>query len=150
MAPPEEIRRLECFLGSWRAEGESKPSAPIPGPLTAADTYEWFPGGHFLVDQGELHVIGHPRTPHLWVFGYDPERAVYPIHAFDADGHFRQYEATVHDRIWAITGQWERGTLEFDARGDRYTARWEFTKDGKTWLPLCEMAARRVAAPRRG
>jgi hypothetical protein len=143
-APAPELKRLEAFAGTWKGEGESLPDAPLPGRMTSTDNYEWLPGGFFLVNRGELCVEGHEPIQHLWMFGYDASSHHYLIRTFDGQGNFRIYQGSVRDRTWIFTGQWERATLQFTEDGDRFTAHWELSRDGETWLPLCEMTVTKV------
>lgn len=84
-APPPELALLQGLAGTWNAEGVSLPDAPITGGMTTTDTYEWLPGGYFLVNRGQVQVAGHQAVPHLWIIGFDPDAGSYPVRAFD--GH---------------------------------------------------------------
>lgn len=143
-APALELQQLEVFVGKWVGEGDSLPDSPNPGRMSTVDTYEWLPGGFFLVGRGEQHVLGTEPAQHLWVFGYDPPSRTYLIRAFDSQGSFRLYRASVRDRTWTLTGQWERATLVFGPDGKSFRADWELSKDGDTWLPLCELQVTRA------
>lgn len=51
-----ELGRLEPFVGAWATEGEMVADRPATrARFKATDTYEWLPGGHFL-----LHRISRP------------------------------------------------------------------------------------------
>lgn len=141
--PGPEHRKLDVFVGRWNGVGESKPDGPLQGKMTVADTYEWLPGGYFLIDRGQLQVAGNEPVAHVWVFGYDDAQGTYVIRAFDGEGHFREYRASVHERVWTFTGQSERARIEFSPDGLRFTAHWDIAKDGSTWAPLCDVTMTR-------
>jgi hypothetical protein len=140
-APPIELKQLEVFLGSWKADGEAKPGSPEAGRMRTADTYEWYHGGFFMIDRGELRVDDNEPDKHVWMFGFDPSTGLYPIHAFDSRGNYRLYQASVENRTWTFTGEWERARIVFSEDGQRFTADWEFTVDGSRWAPLCHITA---------
>ena len=140
-APPAELKELNVFLGSWKADGEAMPGTPTPGRMRTADTYEWYPGGFFLIARGELRLDEDAPDKHLWIFGYDPVTGSYPIHTFDGRGNYRLYQARVEGRTWTYTGEWERARIVFKEDGRSFVADWEFTKDGSQWSPLCHVTA---------
>ena len=145
-APPQPAkpspahRKLDVFVGRWTGAGVSMPDAPVPGKMIVSDTYEWLPGDCFLINRGTLEVAGSEAVPHLWVFGHDNARGNYVIRAFDGQGNFREYQASVHDRVWTFTGRWERARLEFSPDRTSFSAHWEIANDGVTWAPLCDLA----------
>jgi hypothetical protein len=143
--PGAEHKRLEVFLGKWKAQGTAAPGSPSPGRMRTEDSYEWFPGNFFLVNRGHLQVNDDPAAPHIWIFGYDAPNDSYFIHAFDSLGDFRVYRLTVHDRTWTYVGDWERAILTFSEDGQGYSAHWEHTKDGSSWQTLCDVKAIKIA-----
>jgi hypothetical protein len=142
-APPAELKLLDLLTGKWSAVGESMPDTPVPGRMEVSDTYEWYPGGFFLLNRGELKVDGKEVNRHLWIFGYDSESGTWPVHAFDNRGNFRLYEGRWQGRRLTLAGKWERGWTEYSEDGTSFTSHWEFTKDGNHWLPLCELQGKR-------
>jgi hypothetical protein len=132
-------RRLDMFVGRWNGAGQSMAGAPVPEKMTVAESYEWLVGECFLVKRGIVQIAGKEAVEQLWVFGYENSLAAYVIRAFDGSGSFREYRGSVRDRVWTLTGQWERARLEFSPDGTRFTAHWELSPDGATWAPLCDV-----------
>jgi hypothetical protein len=56
------LKALDNLVGTWKASGETK------GQLT----YEWLPGGFFLMARGDTEQGGQ-RTKHVEIIGYDHE-----------------------------------------------------------------------------
>ncbi|MEP6920335.1 MAG: DUF1579 family protein [bacterium] len=139
--PAPELKRLEMFIGKWKAEGTSMPEF---GRMITEDSYEWFPGGFFLINNGHLQIDDGAPAKHMWIFGYDEASNAYSIHAFDSGGNFRVYQASVHDCTWTFTGAWERATIVFGDDGNTFRARWDISKDGASWDPLCDVVAKRI------
>jgi hypothetical protein len=61
------LKALDKLVGTWKASGETK------GQLT----YEWLPGGFFLMARGDTEQGGN-RTRHIEIIGYDHEAGVDP------------------------------------------------------------------------
>jgi len=58
----------------------------------------------------------------------------------DARGVCRVYQMSLEDGVWKIWGQagpgfYQRFEGSFSDDGTRITARWEGSKDGKSWTP---------------
>jgi hypothetical protein len=138
--PGPEHKRLDAFVGKWNVEGKNKEGAPVAAgaKVTAVQTYEWMPGGFFLVHR-EFARFGDVEHKTMTIIGYDPSSQTYPVHFFDNLGYYRVYQARVHDRTWTFTGQYERATIVFGADGNTFKSTWERSSDGSNWLPLCEL-----------
>jgi hypothetical protein len=92
--PGGHHRRLEVFLGTWEATGEIE----IEGATTRIrthSTYEWLPGGYFLVHRFESHLAGGKVIEGIEILGFDDEGQRYTAHAFDSLGIATAYEVTV-------------------------------------------------------
>ena len=62
-APPKRnpgLKALEKLVGTWKVGGDTK------GQLS----YEWLPGGFFLIARGDTEQGGQ-RTQHIEIIGYD-------------------------------------------------------------------------------
>ena len=140
--PSSAHKRLEVFLGTWKADGIAAPNSPSPGRMRTEDTYEWLPGaGFFLVQRGHLQINDEKPTQHIWILGYDAPNDTYFVNAFDGIGDYRIYRLSLHERTWMYSGEYERGTLTFGEDGRSFRAFWEQTKDGSNWEPLCDIKA---------
>ena len=138
-----EIDRLEAFIGEWSLEpGLELPSS---GEVTGRTTFEWMPGGRFLVQRWE---VSHPAAPDgLSVIGVDERRGSghgsYRQHYFDSRGVARLYEMSFDGETWKLWRNAEDfSPLSFAQRfegtfgedGNTITGRWETSTDGgATW-----------------
>ncbi len=124
--------RLAPFLGEWSMEAIA-PWAE-PGNDAARMTFEWMPGGPFLIQRWEVPIEAAPDG--LAVIGWDEGRGTYLQHYFDSRGVARVYEMTFEDGVWTL----ERSKPDFSDFdfSQRFTAR--FSEDGKTIEGTWEMA----------
>lgn len=54
-----------------------------------------------------------------------------------------EYDVTVNDKPWTYVGELQRATFVFDD-DSHMTIHWEQSKDGKTWMPLCNLKATKI------
>ena len=137
--PGPEHKRLNLFVGVWNTEGQTR-AGPL-GPaarITAVDTYEWFPGGFFLVHHVDAR-IGDEKMKVIEMIGYDASSRMYSTRSFDSQGNTGTYQLTVRDGIWTFTGETERATVAVSGDGRTMTANWERSADGSTWLPWMDV-----------
>jgi hypothetical protein len=125
-------QRLEIFVGTWRTEGEILDASGATRRLRATDTYEWLPGGFFLVHRVDGRM-GDEEVRVLEIIGYDAASDAYFTHSYDNHGGVAEYEATLHDRAWSILGRSERFTGTFDEGGTALTGTWERRAEGGEW-----------------
>jgi hypothetical protein len=57
-APSPELQRLGALVGRWRSQGHIVGEDPVP----ITGTYQWLPGGFFLVHHVDV-MIGGPAGP---------------------------------------------------------------------------------------
>lgn len=108
----------------------SSPAARIEG----VDTYEWLPGGFFLMHKIDARV-GDEEIKGIEIIGYDASSQTYPTRSFDNKGNTGAYQASVRDGVWTFRGEAERFTGSFSDGGDTLTGAWERSSDGSKWLP---------------
>ena len=127
------LRRLEPFVGVWSMHA---PPAPIRGRVT----FDWLPGGGFLVQRWELPVPVAPNG--IAVIGFHGDRGTYLQHQFDSRGVARVYEMGFADGVWTLSRTEpdfspldfrQRWTGRFSPDGDTITGRWESSRDGDSW-----------------
>ena len=130
---------LAPLVGKWRmlAGFGNEP----PADVGAWVSFEWLPGGQFLVERWEVPLPDAPDG--IAIIGADPERAGgYLQHYFDSRGVARVYKMTLEDGVWELRrdepdfspldfSQRFTGTLSADAK--TIAGRWEICHDGKTW-----------------
>ena len=139
-----EHEPLNVFVGKWNTKGRTRagPSGPAAR-ITAVDTYEWFPGGFFLVHHVDAR-IGHDEIKVIEIIGYDASTQMYSTRSFDSQGNSGTYQARVRDGVWTFTGESERATVVVSDDGNTMTANWERSDDGSTWLPWMDVELTRA------
>jgi hypothetical protein len=140
--PGVEEKRLEIFIGKWNGKGKNKEGAQIlaGAPVTTTESYEWLPGGFFLVYRGDMKY-GEEHLHSIRAIGFDTKKKLYTINAFDSMGFNRLYEGNVQGNVWKFNGAFERVTFDIASDGNSMNVKWEITPDGSKWLPLCEFDA---------
>ncbi|AXB43914.1 DUF1579 family protein [Amycolatopsis albispora] len=137
-------RRLEVFLGDWRATGVAHVGPggePGETPWSSTHTGRWHTGGFFLI-QDERARLGGQDFDTLSLLGVDPSTGGYVVRTFDNGGFYRQYELTADGNRWTITGDTERAEITFSEHNRRQTIHWAWKPAG-TWVPLCDRVAER-------
>ena len=132
VAPSAEHKRMEIFVGKWRTEGEIVDGVGNAERVRAIDTYEWLPGGYFLVHHVDGRM-GDDVVKTLEIIGYDAVRAMYFSHAFDNHGNVATYDASLSGRAWSIRGGSERFAGTFSEDGRALTGTWERKADDGEW-----------------
>jgi hypothetical protein len=143
------LQALEPFIGEWGME-VSLEGAP-PGGGGARVSFEWMPGGRFLVQRWEVPVPAAPDG--IAIIGADPEReGGYLQHYFDSRGVARVYKMSFEGGVWRLWrdepdfspldfSQRYSGTLSDD--GTTIDGAWEICHDGKTWEHDFDLTYRR-------
>jgi hypothetical protein len=146
------IERLEAFLGKWNLAGQQH-AGPV-GPAAEIDgmeTYEWLKGHKFMVHRFDAR-IGKDDGACIEILGYDAQAGDYPSRTFYDQGIIADWRATVRDRTWIVTGEWDmqgrivkvRCTTIFNEAGDSRTGKWESSADGATWTTFWDVKAKKV------
>jgi len=136
--------------------------AETPVPITGTDSYEWLPGGFFLVHHVDV-MIGQQRVQALELIGeYDPATDSFTARAYDNLGNVTVMRARVDDQGgWRFNGGGDvapvarpastdaggavRSTLTVNTDRSGMTARWERSDDGATWQPWMDMTFTRMS-----
>jgi hypothetical protein len=153
-APSPELQRLGALVGRWRSQGHIVSDPPVP--ITGTDSYEWLPGGFFLVHHVDV-VIGDQQVQALELIGeYDPATDSFTARAYDNLGNVTMMQARIDDQgVWRFTGGGDvaavarpasaeaggavRSTLTISPDRAGMTARWERSDDGASWQPWMDM-----------
>jgi hypothetical protein len=149
--PGPAHRRLDVFLGTWSVEGQQYESSFGPAAkLAAVDTYEWLPGGLFLVHrfQGRL---GDADMACIEMIGLDPSGSGYRMHTFYNDGRINEWQMHEKDGDWTVTGTWEspspglhvRCSIVFKDAGSTRTGKWERSNNGSDWTTFWDVTAKK-------
>ncbi len=138
-SPGPEHKKLGVFLGRWHTTGELAASSSSPAEkIDAIDTYEWYPGGYFLVHHARGR-IGDNEIRSMEIMGYDPGRKCYFAPFFDSTGGFGTEEIRLDGDTWTWRGSNVMGVKEHRCVAvvseDRrmISARHERSEDGKNW-----------------
>ena len=130
--------RLAPFVGRSKTAGQVLASDSGPGfPFAGTDTYEWVPGGFFLLHRVDVDMGGE-RVQALEIIGWDAERGTYPMRSFDSQGNTGEMQAAVRDGTWTFQGDAERFTGAFSDGGATLSGRWE-RREGERWLPWMDV-----------
>jgi hypothetical protein len=150
--PGPEHQRLEVFLGKWTQEGQAQVSPYGPaGKVTSTDTYEWLPGGFFMLHRWEARQ-GTVEFKATEILGYDAHNRVYTSRVFDNFGNSALWKATLHGNTWTWTGDSEVGgkplkercTFAFGNPATSFSLKCAYSTDGAKWLPNFELTSTRA------
>ena len=73
--PDPALRKLDRFVGTWEMKGRTLDSAVDN--VTARTSFEWLPGGHFLVQRFAADFMGM-EIQSLEVIGHDSATGTFP------------------------------------------------------------------------
>jgi hypothetical protein len=125
-APQPDVAAFAPLLGEWRLEVRH---SSMEGQVVAGRaTFEFLPGGHFLIQRSEAD---HPQFPDsIAIVGGDE------FHYYDSRGVRRVYSSAVRDGVWTVHRE---SADPFSQRfvaplgGDVIEARWDRSEDGGPW-----------------
>jgi hypothetical protein len=101
--PDPALKQLERFVGTWSMKGRTLDSDQDN--VFGKTTYEWLPGGFFLLQRVEIDFMGMDIRG-LEVIGYDPSTGKFP--------------STVYSNLVGTPIPYE-----YDVQGDNFTIRTE-------------------------
>lgn len=146
-ATHELHERLAAFIGRWSVSGRNADAAPVApnSAITGEHHFEWLPGQFFVLGRFRHdHAAGaHSGAS---IFGIDEESGALFARNFDNLGYERKYTLSFERGVWRFVGRFERALLVFGQDGRSYEERWELSKDGVEFVPLCEMHATKLGA----
>ena len=137
-------KKLNRFVGAWHTKGQTKVGANGEALLiTGTDTYEWLPGGFFLVHRWDVRM-GSEESKGIEIIGYDDKTKAYPTYSFDNQGNTGTYQASTRDGVWTFRSRSERATVVMSDDGNTIIANWEHLTDGINWQPWMEVKLQRA------
>ena len=149
-APIAELKELDVFVGKWHAEGTAygkEQTKEVPAEnndkWTSEESYEWLPGGFFLLHKWEARV-GAQEFTGIEIIGYDAERKEYFTKMFDNGGNHPGYTVSTEKDEWKFTEEATRATATVSVDGSTITWKWEQKNNGGDWTPLCDRVATRI------
>ena len=150
--PAPEVKRLEYFVGTWKAEYEIKPGPMGPGgKMSSVDQTRFMPGGFFLETRTEGSGTSGVLKG-LSVMGYDVAEKVYTYDAFNNLGEADHFKGSVQGDTWTWNSE---GTVDGKTTKMRFTARevsptmytMKFEMGtGSDWITVMEGKATKKAA----
>jgi len=142
--PGTALALLDVFVGKWHTEGviAGSPSGPAAR-LKAVDTYEWLPGGFFLIHHVDGHM-GEDPVKAIEMIGYDASSRLYTTQSYDNQGNVNAYQANLQGREWTISGRTERFTGAFSEDGNSLTGKWELSDGGGNWAHWMDIKLTRI------
>ena len=148
--PSAEHRRLDVFVGEWRAEGESyaegqradDPRASVV-PWMSEESYEWLPGRFFVLHRWDA-MVGTRAFKGTEIIGYDETQGGFFANIFDNAGNHPEYRVAVDRDVWTFTEPETRATVTVNNGGNTLTFKWEWRNGGSDWFPLCDRIASRI------
>jgi hypothetical protein len=129
--------------------GPNTPAASI----SALQTYEWLPGGQFLVHRFDGQ-IGDAQAACAEVIGFDPDRGCYRAHTFYNNGQMNVWDIEYRNDRWLARGDWNAGarplkvrcTTTFVDNGKTMKSKWEHSTDGLQWQAFWDVSATKMMA----
>ena len=150
--PGPEQRRLDVLVGSWKMEGQQyEGDAGSAAKIRAEETFEWLPGGMFLVHR-LVGRIGDAEMACIEIIESDRAAGRYRMHTFYNDGNAQDWQLAEQDGGWLITGDWPmpdgskrhvRCTQRFEKGDELRTAKWESSEDGTRWTTFWDTTSTR-------
>jgi hypothetical protein len=111
--PHAALKQLDRFVGSWTMTGRTLDSDVDN--VHARTSFEWLPGGHFLVQRFEADFMGM-EIQSLEVIGYDPATETFPSTVY------ANMAAVPLPYRWIIDGN--ELTIHAEAMGSTFRGRW--------------------------
>lgn len=133
------MKSLDALVGVWRSSGETAAVEDRPPVrITGTDSYEWLPGGNFMIHRADV-VVGDEKVDVIeMIGGYDEERRACAMHAFQGDGgQGLMWAGLTGDGGLLFADDATRATLT-GVGTDTMEARWE-RLDGDRWVHWMDM-----------
>ncbi|WP_246079639.1 DUF1579 family protein [Paenibacillus piri] len=126
------MERLQPFIGKWKTKGTIVLPTGAEVRLDADDTYEWLPGGYFLIHHVN-GLMGEDEVKAIEIIGFHEDDDMYVTTSYDNRGVVANYKAQLHERDWTIIGSTERFRGSFGEDGRTLAGVWELAGDGAEW-----------------
>jgi hypothetical protein len=146
----DSLSTLEPLVGEWTMAAFFKDMPPVDA--DARVSFEWMPGGRFLIERWEVPI---PEAPDgIAIIGADPGRdGGYLQHYFYTRCVARVYKMSFDGGVWKL---WrdepdfsplnfsQRYTGTFSEDGRTIAGAWEICHDGETWEKDFDLVYSRV------
>ncbi len=143
--PAPELRKLDYFAGTWRAEGEVKPGPMGPGgKFTGTNKIQWMNGGFFLVTHSDFSGAMGKGSETAYM-GYDSNDKMYTYDSFNTLGEADHAKGTVKGDTWTWLSETRMGPETIKGRltlkmlsATAYSFKFETSTDGAAWNTLLQ------------
>ncbi|MGV3680602.1 MAG: hypothetical protein ACO1PM_12870 [Acidovorax sp.] len=142
---PSALQNLAPFVGAWHTTGTVVATSAA---YTATDTYEWLPGGHFLVHRWDA-AMPDGRSQGIEIIGADAadgaKEGHYTMQSFDSTGKADIMRAVVEGKRVAYDGDGVRFRGAFNADGSEMAGTWSLQAESSSreWQPWMTVSLRR-------
>jgi Protein of unknown function (DUF1579) len=134
---------LAVLVGKWINEGRTIATAEVPSvPILTSDTYEWAPGGFFVVHTA-FGKIGEASVGGVEMIGVDGE--AYSSTFYDSFGNVHRSRLEIEGGELRWSGDRTRCTVTMADGGMTQVARHESSADGVSWTASMDVTLRKVA-----
>jgi hypothetical protein len=151
--PGPEHARLGYFVGTWKTDGEMKPSEMGPGgKMTGTDKCEWFEGKFSVVCHSEgTSPMGPGKS--IGILGYSPDDKAYTYYGVDNSGMTMSTvpHGTLQGDTWTYNDESMMGGKKVKTRvlikevsPTSYTFKMEAQGPDGKWAPMMESKATKV------
>ncbi len=138
------LQRLAPFVGTWNTTGTVVATSAT---YSATDTYEWLPGGHFLLHTWDAQMP-EGRSQGIEIIGPDASDGAasghYTMHSFDDTGKAGTMRAIVDGKRVEFDGTGVRFRGAFNGDGSEMSGTWSLQGQGSTdWEPWMSVTLQR-------
>lgn len=141
VAAAAALAPLAAFAGEWHTSGEVKLLGPTGrgAPFRGSDSYEWLPGGHFLLHRYRAQMPDG-LIEGIEIIGYDASRKIYTMQSYDNQGKAGTMQASVDGEQWTFAGNNVRFRGGFSAESAIFGGVWEMRErlnaPWRTWMTV--------------
>jgi len=143
--PAPELRKLDYFAGTWRAQGEVKPGPMGPGgKFTGTNKVRCMDGGFFLVTHSEFNGAMGQGTETAYM-GYDSNDKMYTYYSFNTLGEADHAKGKLEGDTWTWLSETRMGPQTIKGRltlkmlsATAYSFKFETSTNGNTWNTLLQ------------
>lgn len=129
--------QLNHFEGTWHTTGQVLSGEDDGQHIEGLDTYEWLPGGHFLMHTADV-LIGEKREHSVEIIGHDDETHTILGRSFGSDGSFDTMSFDLRQDEILISGANLRFNGRFLDDFKRISGIWE-SSTSHGWKALMEI-----------
>lgn len=108
--PAPELKKLDYFLGTWKMEGDMKPSPMGPGgKFMGTEHNEWMEGNFFVVIHSEFNSKMMGNGKGVSYMGYNADEKKYTYNEFNSMGENSMSSGTLDGDTWTWLGEEKMG-----------------------------------------